>query len=366
MIYTLILLRIGFVTKMSTSSEIDPTGTPHRVTNTDFKSICGQNLFYASDIQIFIATYDRPAYLKLSIESVLGQTAGGFEITVLDNGTNPDTEKTVEAFSQHKVHYRTSRHLGKHGNLLLAQVLASNAYVMVFHDDDQMHPDYIRNVLAAINATPNITLVTGRMTATPAGTRKPFDVPIAPVGHLFDQHDYATFRYDSGSVFLPITVYKTTLFKKLDLSSLFEAYGKWGDTVLIIDAIDKGLAAVFSASCGWYGVHSGQDSADLNTLPSFAAWLAIESRFLSILGDNPKTFSGLSFCMMNRRHLASGFKRRIKRNVTCDEYYQRAWERSSITDCSHRFRFVSNHLTQKIFLLIVKFIYRKRERVLYE
>ena len=327
--------------------------------------LCDPARYSSSDIQIFIATYDRPELLKLALESVLGQSVRGMPVAVLDNGSNPDTERTVSAFAPLGVAYHASRHLGKLGNLLFAQTLADRDYVMLFHDDDQLHPDYLRSVLSVLNAHADITLVTGKMTLAPAGERRRVKSPLEPVGHLFTQREFAVFQYNSGPVFFPMAVYRTALFKRLNFPALFETYGKWLDTPLTIEAIQAGTAAFLTRSCGWYGLHRGQDSVNLDTLPPFDAWLSVEKMFLSHLGDDPATFPGLSFCIMNYRHLASGFKRRMKRTITFNDYLKVALEIRAMTPRSYRFRLLSNHLVQKLHLRLTALYYRKRERVLF-
>lgn len=312
------------------------------------------------DIQVFILTFNRPDYLRVSIESVLSQSLQGFSVAILDNGDDPETERVVADYGRLGVSYCTSRHLGRQGNTLLAQMIAQGKYLMLFHDDDQLHPDYIRNVLSVINTYPDINLITGKMAAIPAGTSRPFTEPLEPVGYLLDQKMFANFRYNSGACYFPITVYKTELFKKLDFPSLYESYGKWLDNPLIVQMVQDGKAFVFIQSCGWYGIHLGQDCVDQNTLPEFNAWLNIEKTFLTYLGDDPTTFSGSSFCMLNYRHLASGYKRRVKKTISFPEYVKAALDSSSMTTRSYRFRFFANRFIQNLFLLISRLYFKKQ------
>lgn len=316
----------------------------------------------ASDIQIFIFTYDRPEWLRLSLESVLAQTVKGLSITVLDNGTNPATERVAANYSQSGVNYYSTRHLGHLGNTLQAQTIAEGKYVLLFHDDDQLHPEYIHNVATVINTYPDVNLLTGRMTLQPAGVRKSFTESLEPIGYLFDQKMFATFRYNSGACYFPITVYRTALFKQLDIPQLYHCYGKWRDNPMIVQMVQDGKAFVFIQSCGWYGIHQGQDCVDQNTLPEFNAWLNMEKSFLAYLGDDPATFSGLSFCILNYRHLASGYKRRMKKTVGRADYFNAALENGSMTPRSYRFHYFTNGLVQKLFRMISRYYFSRHIR----
>lgn len=328
------------------------------------------NTIVTGDLQIFVITVDRPALLRGSLRSLSGQTVKGMPIAVLDNGTNPETRRVCEEFASQNVLYHNSRTLNRPnqrlGNFLLAQLLADKKFVMLFHDDDQLHPDYIRCALKAINAHADVTLVTGNMTPAPAGEWNSTNERIEPRGLLLNQSSLACFRYTSGRLFFPLVIYRTDIFKSIDWLSTTACYGKWADTPSIIDCVRGGRAVVFSRSCGWYGCHPGQDSRDPQTLPPHTAWINIEKMFLSYLKDDPRTFEGLSFCMMNYRHLASGYKRRMRHTVDFRTYMEQAKTMTAITARSKRFRWISNHLVQRLFLGWAHQRFRKQEILLFK
>ena len=83
----------------------------------------------------------------LSIESLLNQSAGVSKITVLDNESTDNTFSVVERFSSRGVRYIRTK--GFLGNFKKAQEIASGKYVMLFHDDDILHPLYLELALRA-------------------------------------------------------------------------------------------------------------------------------------------------------------------------------------------------------------------------
>ena len=110
------------------------------------------------DIQIFITTHNRADYFKASIESVLAQTAGVPQLTVLDNESTDATEVVVGSFASRGVQYVKTQ--GFLGNFNRARTLASQRYVMLFHDDDLLHPQHFEMALQQLNQYKNTSLIT--------------------------------------------------------------------------------------------------------------------------------------------------------------------------------------------------------------
>ncbi|MBS4760022.1 MAG: glycosyltransferase family 2 protein [Clostridium sp.] len=106
-------------------------------------------MYKLDDIQIFITTHNRAEFLKDAINSLLMQTAGAVEITVLDNESTDNTESVVKEFSCNNVKYIRTK--GFLGNYKKAKELVSKDYVMLFHDDDLLHPQYLEFVLSVLN-----------------------------------------------------------------------------------------------------------------------------------------------------------------------------------------------------------------------
>lgn len=320
-----------------TSSFVSPSSAPSFPTGTE-RNGEGSAL---TDIEIFIATYNRPELLRRALGSVMAQTVGRLPITVLDNGDDPATREVVVSFADGGVRYHTSKHLGTHGNLLLAQSLASRSYVMVFHDDDQMHPDYIQCVQEILRAFPEVNLVSGSMTRLETSEPRVFDTSITPTLHLLTQCELAIFWYTefySWCPLFPLAVYRTSVFRQLDLVGITEDYGKWSDVPILIKTAKDGQAAIIPSSCGWYGVHPGQDSINADTLPAPGAWIRFHRLFHEILGDNPMTVSGLAFCVQNFRLLCYGLIHNVRQDFPLDTLLANALSQHGMTARSFRFR----------------------------
>ena len=114
-------------------------------------------MYTIDDIQIFITTHNRANYIKDSIESILHQTANVNEIIVLDNESTDNTEEIVKSYALRGVKYVKT--YGFLGNFKKAKEIVNKPYCMLFHDDDILHPDYLKN---AINASPKSSFMKRR------------------------------------------------------------------------------------------------------------------------------------------------------------------------------------------------------------
>lgn len=316
------------------------------------------------DIQVFIPTYNRPEMLRLTIESVLAQTSGVPPVAVLDNGSFSSTKEVLQQFSGHEIPYYNSSSLGRWGNFILSQKILSRKYLLLLHDDDLLHPEYLQLVLDVVNAHPDATLVTCSSMPWAVGTKCNGPEHLRKDGCVFSQSEFALFSYiGGGRVSFSLSVYKAETFKKINMLDHWERYGKWGDRPLMIEAVGNGVAIKLADRCGWAGVHPGQDGVDSSNLPMCRAWISWEKLFCIQLGDNPFTLSGLSFCLRNYRSLKAGY-RRTQKEMPFSQYLREARISGASTMRSSVARYFPLGLVRKIFIWSLRRRLRKAARPL--
>lgn len=122
-------------------------------------------VYTRDDIQAFIFTYNKKDSLRESVLSILNQTIGNISITVMDIGSTDGTGDFVYQMSQnyHHLHYCWfEKDVEKVEVFKKAIEMTTADYVLIFNDEDILHPDYLKYAIAAINKFPNTSIVSTR------------------------------------------------------------------------------------------------------------------------------------------------------------------------------------------------------------
>lgn len=108
-------------------------------------------------LTIALLTYNRSAYLKLSLQAILDQTYEDFEVLVFDNASTDDTCEVVKGFVDPRLVYVRQPEGGTSGhNWGTAVFFARGEYVLVTHDDDIMEPTMVEKQMALLRAHPQL------------------------------------------------------------------------------------------------------------------------------------------------------------------------------------------------------------------
>jgi hypothetical protein len=205
------------------------------------------------------------------------------------------------------------------------------------------------------------------------GSGKVFGVTINPATVLLDLN---SLKYSDSN---EILVFNGDSFFELDLNQFvhqsrqrnrpfsialsemenFDRYGKWGDVPFMLETIQSGKAVVLTDACGWMGLHAGQDTNDPSTRPAYQAWINREANFYRFMGDDPFSLSGLSFCIMNFRHMRSGYKRRVRKDVSFKQFLAEAQAASALTTRGKWARWLAFRFVQKMLEGYLRSHYRK-------
>jgi glycosyltransferase involved in cell wall biosynthesis len=262
----------------------------------------------AGAIEIIVVTYNRSALLPETLETLLSQTVPASSIRVVDNGSTDRTGEIVRSFASRGVQY-----LRRDMNDPLAcwrdiQRIPTAEWVMVFHDDDLLHPEYLGAVSTVIHAFPETTLIGSAMKAEAMPNARDWPVvsPKRTTGFLswreFARTLYAGFRFPFCSA-----VYRTEVFRRTACDT--ETYGKIFDRPFLMEVARAGGAVLLKDAFVKYRVHPSQDSRDPATGPFPSEALMLQRYYREALGENPWSRSGRTFLKRNYRNLSSDFER---------------------------------------------------------
>jgi hypothetical protein len=110
-------------------------------------------------VSVIIPTYDRPAFLRQAIASVLAQTYPDFEILVVDDGSIGDTRSVVEEMSDPRIRYTWQENAGRSAARNRGLALARGEFIAFLDDDDLYLRDKLSHQAAYLEAHPEVDLV---------------------------------------------------------------------------------------------------------------------------------------------------------------------------------------------------------------
>ena len=228
-------------------------------------------------VSIIIPTYERPAYFREALSSVVHQTYRNLDIFVTDNSHNQETKHVYEtAFaSDPRITYEHHPEYDAKGNWdrALAYDNPDAAYVNWLMDDDTFYPQKIEQMMEAFLHYPDITLVTSaRQLVDAAGRPLPAEAWSRP---LVDTTTRIPGR-EMGSLMLRCMTNfvgepTTALIKK---SAMHEGRLGWTGTegkYLVSDfptwlcALSKGDVVYFPKPLSTFRLHEEQSQSNIDT-----------------------------------------------------------------------------------------------------
>lgn len=108
---------------------------------------------------ILIPTYNRAAFLRNCLESLLVQDLDGVEVIVGDNASTDETPQVVEAYARVVTRcVRHERNLGALANFEAIGKLASGRFVVLHQDDDYLAPGFLHVCRRLFERHPSATM----------------------------------------------------------------------------------------------------------------------------------------------------------------------------------------------------------------
>ena len=110
-------------------------------------------------VSVVITTYNRQAYLKEAISSVVGQTYKNIEVIISDNCSTESPKELVDAFQDSRLHLRINeKNIGIGANFTSAFKLAKGKYVASINDDDVWQKDFLEKLVPLLENNPEVVV----------------------------------------------------------------------------------------------------------------------------------------------------------------------------------------------------------------
>lgn len=216
------------------------------------------------DITVGIMSYNRSAYLREALRSVLAQTRRPKSIVLYDNGSDKRIFESVEEFLGKEVQWVGAD--VNHPfiwNFNRALLDSESTYVMMLHDDDRLCPNFLEAQIGLLESDASLAAVScNGYFIDEAGNRNGETlVPVvgnAPV-ELYRCSGQVALKYASNSCIpLSPTIYRRKIARAVKFR---EEFGKVCDAVYFCDLAEIGSIAYQTKPLYESRLHSGQDSS---------------------------------------------------------------------------------------------------------
>ncbi len=215
-------------------------------------------------LTIAILTYNREGYLRECLESLTKQTFTDFEVIIFDNASDYDVSSFLKEFPGLRIRVDANeKNIGGINNFLkVISYPFTSPYVMMFHDDDTIHPSYLEKACGLLASHDDVVWVGSDITFVPHATHEKmtaFEVVEStnPFTIVNDQELIIRlmkgFNLGFGSI-----IYRREVLEKA--ISRHEEFDKWLDRPFAIDLALSHTVALSTERFINYRIHDGQDS----------------------------------------------------------------------------------------------------------
>jgi len=237
------------------------------------------------NLTIFVQCYNRPAYAKKAIESVLKQTNQEFRLVISDNSNNDEMLHLMKLEFPSLEYRRRHPSLSafEHFNKSVAE--ADTEFLCLFHDDDLMESNFVGDMLKTISLYPRAVAYScnGYIIDGEAERKRVFfeasssfvtvENPRELAGRYFSRHP-------NGFAPFPAYIYRSSVVKYILLNP--DAGGKYSDVSWLLEISKKGQFVWNTERLFCYRMHETNDSN------------------IEVLGDRLKL---LGYCKLNESSL---------------------------------------------------------------
>lgn len=111
-------------------------------------------------VSVLMPVYNHEAYVRLAVESVLGQTYSNLELIVIDDASRDGSWDVLQKFNDERVRfYRQYTNRGAHATLNRALGLAKGEIVAIINSDDIYYQNRLKSAISLLIAEPAIGAV---------------------------------------------------------------------------------------------------------------------------------------------------------------------------------------------------------------
>lgn len=222
-------------------------------------------------VSVAIPTYNRLRFLKPCLDSIRAQTLTDIELYIFDDAsTEPIEEQARALFGDKLTFIPAPSNMGAARNIDRAlQYPYTTPYVIIFHDDDVMHPTLLQREVALLDAHPDAAFAATRISFCKSeGPLTEFarSAEEAPKNELIADSAALVRLFLRGEALgFSSVLYRTSLLGP-HTSLDFATYGPLDDRPFLLALTKRHTAVYIQNQLVNYRVHAAQDSQTNNEI----------------------------------------------------------------------------------------------------
>lgn len=260
-------------------------------------------------VAVAIPTYNRLALLKECIKSILDQMFQDFSIFVFDNASDEPIGEELRKFNDSRIHViGAEKNTGATGNInRILEYPFESKYVIIFHDDDTMHPRMLEIETSFLDEHKDLVFVVCDLNRGREGTMQRFpSVSPKDISHTIyrDPVDFSRAQMSWVRYAFNSAMYRVEALRNAKMRP--EMFSDFADMVFLAEISKKGPCAFLKVPLVNYRVHVAQDSGSLkkdHAKGAFAILSFFKSSLPVPLGEKDKRlFRAYSFNFLLRSY----------------------------------------------------------------
>jgi len=215
-------------------------------------------------LTICVLTHERPEFLRECLRSIFAQTFQDYSLVILHNPGTEDYFEVLNEFKDPRIKYvKHGINIGAAANFLKAATDYNSKYLVIFHDDDLMHPRLIEFEIDIMERREDIQFAVTDFTHF-KGEVPPFADISTPQECLFENGvDYTLSLLTGMRIAFSSVMYRTSALRIVDVEQISRRFGKIGDRPLLVKLACQGASAWLQSRLVLVRDHPNQDSASL-------------------------------------------------------------------------------------------------------
>jgi glycosyltransferase involved in cell wall biosynthesis len=267
-------------------------------------------------VSVAIPTYNRLGYLKECLDSIVNQTFQDFDIFVFDNASDEPVEKELQKFQDPRIHFIGHKeNVGSAGNInRILQYEFDSEYVLIFHDDDTMHPKMLEIETSFLDTHKNVGFVVADLHHVMGEDMRFFP--------QIDKDAISFVLYQSQQEFVGKAImqwrryaFNSAMYRRQALQEGrldFDRFSDFADVAFLVDIAKKGPSAFLDAQLVNYRLHAEQDSQGAKESYEQGALELLRFFFTFFSSANSKDKKvlhqfALNFLLRSSAHMNKGF-----------------------------------------------------------